>query len=70
MCETKDLDPTKQVRFDEFWNNKVPLSHRPQALCNDRCETLHALMLDIMLKGKCVIILHMNYQHCALIIHL
>ncbi len=52
----KNLDPTTQARFDEFWNNNMSLQHKPKTLCNDRCEMTHTPMFDLGLKGKCVII--------------
>jgi len=54
--EIKDLDLTKQLQFEKFWNNNGTYQCKPHMLHNDRCEMLHALVFNLGLKDKCMII--------------
>jgi hypothetical protein len=56
--EIKYLNLTKQLGFDEFWNNSGALQYIPHMLHSDRCEMLHASIFNFGLKSMCVIILH------------
>ncbi len=60
VSEIRDLDLIEQHGFDEFWNNNGALWFRPHMLCNDKCEMFHWLTFTLGLKGKCVIIPHIN----------
>jgi len=54
--EIKDLDLTKQLGFEIFWNNNGAYQCKPHMLHNDRCEMLHALVFNLGFIDKCVII--------------
>jgi len=54
--EIRYLYPTKQVGFDELWNNSGQFWHRPQTLHIDRCKTFHASVFYLKMKGKSVTI--------------
>jgi hypothetical protein len=51
MSAIRNLNLAKHVWFDELKKTTGHFVCRPKTLCNDRCETFHALNFDLRLKG-------------------